>query len=164
MASAPSTDADTIRSFETGSEKRSGASGELGRTGPFRGTRFFSSFFHKMFTKYMPGLKPSQTSQMCLPRSPHAHQGGRSAPRVLSSTVCLVLLQITCGFVLRPRREVYSTNFVSFGHHFHPLENCTVLYWRPPSMCGAGGSYRNASSNHNLLFPTVCLTTAQRCP
>ena len=48
VASAPASNAETTRSFERGSEKRSGASGELGRMEANRGTLFFSSFF---FTK-----------------------------------------------------------------------------------------------------------------
>ena len=51
MVFAPASNADTIRSFESGSEKRSGASGELGRTGPNRGTRFFSTLVQKMFAQ-----------------------------------------------------------------------------------------------------------------
>ena len=49
MVSASVTHADTIRSFETGSRKRSGASGELGRTGPKVGSRKFATLFQKKF-------------------------------------------------------------------------------------------------------------------
>ena len=49
MASAPASNADTIRSFQTASEKRSGASGELGRTGPKVGSRKFATLFQKKF-------------------------------------------------------------------------------------------------------------------
>ena len=49
MVSASVTHADTIRSFETGSKKRSGASGELGRTGPKVGSRKFATLFQKKF-------------------------------------------------------------------------------------------------------------------
>ena len=40
---------DISRSFETGSKKRSGASGELGRTGPKVGSRKFATLFQKKF-------------------------------------------------------------------------------------------------------------------
>ena len=49
MVSASVTDADTIRSFETGSKKRSGASGALGRIERFSGSRKFATLFQKKF-------------------------------------------------------------------------------------------------------------------
>ena len=49
MASASVTDADTIRSFETGSKKRSGASGVLRRKEPKVGSRKFALLFQKKF-------------------------------------------------------------------------------------------------------------------
>ena len=68
-------------------------------------------------------------------------------PRCRNATVSFVLLQITCGFVLRHRGEVYSMNFTSFRHRLHAVQNLPVLNFRPPSMCGAGTTYRNASSH-----------------
>ena len=51
MVSASVTDTDIIRSFETRSKNRSGASGELGRTGPKVGSRKFATLFQKKFDK-----------------------------------------------------------------------------------------------------------------
>ena len=59
MVSASVTDADTTRSFETGSKKGSRASGELGRMEAKVGSRKNTTLFQKKFPKYMPGLKPS---------------------------------------------------------------------------------------------------------
>ena len=50
------------------------------------------------------------------------------------------------GFVLRPRHEVYSTNFASLRHRLHACKNHPEIYSKPPFMCGAGTTYRNASS------------------
>ena len=40
-------------------------------------------------------------------------------PRRRSAIVWLLVNGITSGFVLRPRPDVYSTNFASFRHIFH---------------------------------------------
>ena len=50
-----------------------------------------------------------------------------------NARVGCVLLQITCGFVPRPRSILYSRNFASFGHRFDTGKKCTVLFihvWR----------------------------------
>ena len=49
MVSAPATNAEFYRVFETGSEKRSVSSSNSSGNEPNRGTRFFSSLFHKKF-------------------------------------------------------------------------------------------------------------------
>ena len=108
MVSAPASNADTTRSFERGSEKRSGASGELGRMEANRGTRFFSSFFHKMFTRYMPGLKPSRASQMCLPRSPHAPKRG-DLPR--GSSLVRTLWKKRCKLLIIMKHSLVITRW-----------------------------------------------------
>ena len=59
MVSAPASNAEFYRVFETGSEKRSVSSSNSSGNEPNRGTRFFSSLFHKMSKRNMPGLKPS---------------------------------------------------------------------------------------------------------
>ena len=51
MVSASVTVADIIRSFEIGSKKRSGTSGELGRMEPKVGSRKFVLFFRKSSLK-----------------------------------------------------------------------------------------------------------------
>ena len=50
----------------------------------------FSQNVHKIYAR----PAPSWASQMCLPRSPHAPQGGRSAPRVLSSLQTIPLMKL----------------------------------------------------------------------
>ena len=68
MVSASVTHADTIRSFETGSRKRSGASGELGRTGPKVGSRKFAILCQKKFVQETNGLMMSRAPKTRLDR------------------------------------------------------------------------------------------------
>ena len=70
--------------------------------------------------------------------------GARTRRRI--ARVGFVLLQITCGFVLRARYEVYSRNLASFARISRPPQNCTALFVQPPFMCCAGTTYRNPSS------------------
>ena len=74
----------------------------------------------------------------------------RSRRRI--APVCLVLLQNTSGFVLRPQQEVYYKNLASFGHRWCPSPNCTVFNSQPPFMCCAGTLYRNPSSYASSRF------------
>ena len=59
---------DISRSFETGSKKRSGASGVLRRKEPKVGSRKFVTFFQKMFDQETNGLMMPRVSKTRLYR------------------------------------------------------------------------------------------------
>ena len=53
--------------------------------------------------------------------------GARTRRRIALSS--LVLLQITCGFVLRPRREVYSSILAEFRAQSQHCKNEADLFY-----------------------------------
>ena len=75
--------------------------------------------------------------------------------------VWLLINGITSGFVLRPRSILYSRNFASFDHRFDAGQNCTVFYSRPPYRCGAGTTYRLASSYVFVMVTDLLLIDFQ---